>query len=48
MCVYCMQGNPRLVLVSRYGEDEHGDRAEVPLLFHGGGHYDLLLSPPLA
>ena len=31
-----------LAAVSRYGDDEYGGRADVPLLFSGGGHYDLL------
>ena len=29
-------------LVSRYGEGEYSG-VEVPLFFHGGGHYDLLM-----
>ena len=33
-------------LVSRYGEEMRG--AEVPLFFHGGGHYDLLVLQPAA
>ena len=37
-----------LQLVSRYGEGEHGSAADVPLLFHGAGHYDLLLRQPAA
>lgn len=38
----CLQRSQQLVLVSRYGE-EHGPAADVPLLFHGAGHYDLLV-----
>lgn len=36
-----MQGG--LSLVSRYGEEEHQGAEDIPLLFHGGGHYDLLV-----
>jgi len=29
--------------ISCYGDGQHGSAASVPLLFHGAGHYDLLL-----
>ena len=38
-----MQRGGELTLVSRYGEGEHGAAAEVPVFFHGAGHYDLLV-----
>lgn len=41
----CLQSSQQLALVSRYGE-EHGPAADVPLLFHGAGHYDLLVRRP--
>ena len=34
--------------ISCYGEEQHGGTADVPLLFHGAGHYDLLLRQPPA
>ena len=34
--------------ISCYGEEHHGSAASVPLLFHGAGHYDLLLRQPAA
>ncbi|KAI7836087.1 hypothetical protein COHA_010015 [Chlorella ohadii] len=34
--------------ISCYGEGQHGSAASVPLLFHGAGHYDLLLRQPMA
>lgn len=37
-----------LQLISCYGEELHGGAASVPLLFHGAGHYDLLLRQPAA
>ena len=43
----CVQQSPRegggLALVSQYGGDEYPSRLDIPLLFHGAGHYDLLL-----
>ncbi|KAL4422289.1 hypothetical protein ABPG75_008486 [Micractinium tetrahymenae] len=35
----------QLALVSRYGNEEYNGKAEVPLFFHGAGHYDLLVQP---
>ncbi len=34
-----------MALVSRYGTEEYSGKAEVPLFFHGVGHYDLLVRP---
>ena len=34
--------------ISCYGEEHHGSAASLPLLFHGAGHYDLLLRQPAA
>ena len=42
-----MLQEPRsLALVSRYGGDEYGASQDVHLLFHGAGHYDLLVPQP--
>jgi hypothetical protein len=41
-----LQGSPGLSLVSRYTCDKHGGGHEIPLLFHGAGHYDLLVQGP--
>jgi hypothetical protein len=37
-----MQRRGRLGLISEYGFDSYNGHS-VPLLFHGGGHYDLLV-----
>lgn len=37
------QAAQQVALVSRYGDEEYAGRADVPLLFSGGGHYDLLV-----
>jgi hypothetical protein len=37
-----MQRRGRLGLISEYGFDSYGGHS-VPLLFHGSGHYDLLV-----
>lgn len=44
-CPLWLQRVPRgaLTLVSRYGEGEYDELADVPVLFHGTGHYDLLV-----
>ncbi|KAI7837381.1 hypothetical protein COHA_008748, partial [Chlorella ohadii] len=34
--------------ISWYVEGQHDSAASVPLLFHGAGHYDLLLRQPVA
>lgn len=40
-----MQRSGQVALVSRYGNEEYPGKAEVPLFFHGVGHYDLLVQP---
>lgn len=41
--LYSEQSAGQLALVSRYGEEEHSGKADVPVFFHGAGHYDLLV-----
>lgn len=43
-----MLRHTRLQPISCYGEELHGSAESVPLLFHGAGHYDLLLHQPPA
>ena len=40
--MHCLLPQGPVELVSRYGEGQYS-AAEVPLFFHGGGHYDLLV-----
>jgi hypothetical protein len=41
----CVQGGGgALRAVSRYGDEHGGPERDIALLFHGAGHYELLLS----